>query len=327
MSDSKKSLFKLDKKTTTNFTEQKSFTPVGEFKPLSKNAKDPREGYSAVIRLLPNFTQDQDVEDSAIRVTSFFVSIDEYPELNGVIYSKTNFNERCPLGTLYKKFTDSKSTEDNDKAALFRKTTKYYSYALIVEDENHPENEGKIMIWGFGSKMKDKIEAESKGKNKIKQEINVYDLAVGKNLQILVTGQGQQTSYDKCVFDEQPSPIAIKGKGQIPTIEDEDGTIIIDPDYQELLVKFLLKRPKNLEDYKAQPWDEETLDKVNSLIAYLNGDTPVSNANKAISNAAKPSTNVAREDKPASTTKVQTSTVKSQPKSAADFFSDMDDEE
>jgi hypothetical protein len=333
-----KDLFRLDAKKTTNFTEQKSFVPEGIYKPSTKTAKDAREGYSSIIRLLPNFTQKKEVEDNAIRITTFYVNIEEYPELNGKIFSKTNFAEKCPLGTLYKRLKDSKSSEDNDKCDLFKKSTKYYSYILVIEDENAPDLEGKVLIWEFGIKIKEKIDIEMKGKNRKKESCNVYDLAVGKDLQILITGAGQMTNYDKCVFVEQPSPIFLKGKGVIPTEEDEDGRVIIAQDMQEPLVKFLLKRKKNLEELAPIPWDDEMVDKVNQVMEYLNGSTPIASAKQSIKQVSSKRTVViddeddadAPVEKPKATakasTKVNTSTAKAT-MTANQFFGDLDDED
>jgi hypothetical protein len=59
--------------------------------------------------------------------------------------------------------TNSKNAILQEKAKCLKYSKKYYSYVLVLEDEQQPELVGKIMIFQYGKTIKDKILAEKNG--------------------------------------------------------------------------------------------------------------------------------------------------------------------
>src|SRR5690606_16452654 len=117
----------------------------------------------SVIRFLPNFTKEGKVGQSAIEKITHYVDIKNVKELSGWFDSAKNFNEKCPLTDLYYSMLNSKNAILIEKAKCLKYSKKYYSYVLILEDDQQPELVGKIMIFQYGKTIRDKILAEKTG--------------------------------------------------------------------------------------------------------------------------------------------------------------------
>jgi hypothetical protein len=50
-----------------------------------------------------------------------------------------------------------------DKSKQLKYSKKFYSYVLVIEDEQQPELVGKIMIMQYGKQLKTKISSERNG--------------------------------------------------------------------------------------------------------------------------------------------------------------------
>lgn len=275
-------LFNMDADTGMDFLEKKPVSNDGIYRPQPKNAKDKKKGYRSVVRFLPNLTRDGQLGPSAIEKMIHYVKLSNYPDLGGYYDSMRNFNEKCDLTNTYWQLKNSKSVVDQEKAEQISRSTKYYSYVLILEDENQPDLEGKIMVFPFGYKIKEKINQERTGEI-TGDPCNVYDLANGKDFVLMVKEIGGYTNYDSSQFLQNPSAIKIKGK-EVPT-EEKDGKTTISPKFQEKIKDFLLKREIDLEDFSAVRWDDEIRNKVNKIVSILT-DNPVVGANESIQNAS-----------------------------------------
>jgi hypothetical protein len=256
----------------------------GIYRPNLKNAKDKKKGYRSVIRFLPNLKKDGSLGSNAIEKMLHYVKLPNYDELNGYYDSMKNFGEKCDLTNTYWALKNSNSVVDQEKAELISRTTKYYSYVLIIEDENQPELEGKIMIYNFGYKIKEKIEQERTGEI-TGTPCNVFDLANGKDFVLILKEVGGYNNYDSSQFKSDTSPMKIKGKDgdmkELPTQEAEGGLLAIHEKVRDKAKEFLLNRDNDLEDYEPVRWDDETREKVNKIVSILT-DNPVINAAKSI---------------------------------------------
>jgi hypothetical protein len=252
-----------------------------------KTSKNPTtKGLRVVMRFLPNLSEDGKVGVAAIEKHVHYVKLPNHQHLVGYFDSMRNFNLPCDLTNTYWELKNSKSVIDNEKADLISRSTKYYSYVQILEHETEPDLVGKIMIFPFGIKIKNKINEERTGEITGSQ-VNVYDLANGKDFICIVKEIGGFANYDSSMFKPLQTPIQIVAKDgslkEVPTV-DVNGRKAIDPKFQDKIKEYLLSREVALEDYAPVKWDEETRSKVNEIVSILK-NSPVVAANKAISNA------------------------------------------
>ena len=188
--------------------EKKVLNADGIYRIDLTKVKDKKRGYRSVIRFLPNFTTEGKVGQSAIEKITHYVDIKNLKELSGWFDSPKNFNEKCTLTELYYNMINSKNAILQEKAKCLKYSKKYYSYVLVLEDENQPELVGKIMIFQYGKTIKDKILAEKNGEIS-GVPCNVFDLTNGKDFVMLVkeiqTGDDTYPDYKNSMFKPETS--------------------------------------------------------------------------------------------------------------------------
>jgi hypothetical protein len=285
--------------STMDFLNKKSMSADGLYRPSPKDAKDKQKGYVATIRFLPNVLEDGSLGPSAIEKHVHYANLPDYQELQGYYDSLINFGEKCPLTTLYWKLKNSKNQAEVERAELIGRTTKYYSYILVVEDEQHPEYEGKIMVFPYGFKIKEKINLEKTGENSEGKKCNVFDPANGKDFRLIVKQIGEFPNYDSSSF-RAVSPLKIwdeeKAKFiQVPVEwnEEKQKNVITNAKVQKKVADFLFTHDVKIEDNNPKRWTEEETVKVEKIIEILSGKD-VSFAKDTIS---KSSTNVSSREK------------------------------
>ena len=283
--------------------------------------KDKKKGYRSVVRFLPNLTKEGKVGNLAIEKITHYVDIKNPKELSGFFDSPKNFNEKCALTDLYYQMTNSKNAILQERAKMLKYSKKYYSYVLVLEDEQQPELVGKILIFQYGKTIKDKILAEKNG------EIsgvgcNVFDLSQGKDFVLLVkeiqTGDETYPDYKMSVFKPETTslPMYFKEKGVFKNVPLVEGRV--SSDVQSKIKDFLLDREHDLEEFAAKKLTEEQQAKITEICNFLTGKS--SSGYQTAKTEAKPtSEDFEFEDNFA--------TAGSTPKSTTidddDFFADM----
>jgi len=277
--------------STMDFLNKRNAAADGIYRANLKDATDKSKGYVATIRFLPNVLEDGTLGQSAIEKHVHYAKLPDTPDLQGYYDSLINFGEKCPLTTLYWKLKNSKNQAEVERADLIGRTTKYYSYILVIEDEQHPEFEGKIMVFPYGFKIKEKINNERTGENADNKKCNVFDPANGKDFRLIVKEVGEWPNYDSSQF-RNVSPLKIwnQEKGvfiETPTEWDEDREkfLIKSSKVQSKVMAYLQENDVNLEDNAAKPWTEEDKVKVEKIIAILSGKE-FSMAKESIDNAS-----------------------------------------
>lgn len=244
---------------------------------LSK-CKDKKKGWRSVVRFLPNLTKEGKIGQSAIEKIMHYVDIKNQKELSGWFDSPKNFGEKCPLTDLYYTMQNSKNAILIDKSKQLKYSKKYYSYVLVIEDEQQPELVGKILILQYGKTIKDKISAEKNGEIS-GVPCNVFDLSAGKNFVLIVkeiqTGEETYPDYKMSMFkgDTESLPLYVEGKGfrNTPLVDGK-----IDPAVQGRVKDFLLNRDTELEDFAPKRYTEEQHAKVNEITNFLTGKASAS---------------------------------------------------
>jgi hypothetical protein len=300
--------------------EQKQTNNDGIYRVDLSKTKDKKRGWRSVVRFLPNLTTEGKVGQSAIEKITHYVDIKNPRELSGWFDSPKNFNEKCPLTDLYYQMQNSKNAILIEKSKQLKYSKKYYSYVLVLEDEQQPELVGKIMIMQYGKTIKDKISAERNGEIS-GVPCNVFDLTAGKDFVMVVkeiqTGDETYPDYKMSMFKPEATslPIYFKDKGVFKNAPlNGDGKI--EASVQAKIKDFLLDREINLEDFAPKPLSEEQQSKITEISNFLTGKASTSySSNKPES---KPSSDDFEfEDNfsaPASTTATE---------EEDDFFSDL----
>jgi hypothetical protein len=265
-------------------TERKGGSTNGIYKVDPKKAKDKTVGYKAVIRFLPNLRMDGTLGESAIEKLSHFVNIKGAEDLglNGYYDSPKNFDKSpsnpCPLTKLSFKLKESQNALLAAKARSISYERKYFSYVLVLEDEQQPELVGKIMVFKFGQKIKDKIALENSGEI-TGVRCNVYSPDDGKDFVLKASETKNEkgdlvTTYDLSAF-RPSSPVTIfktnaEGKLVGKKLTVTDGKL--EPKHLEAFVEFMKSREVNIEDHAPKPLTEEQHEKIRRISAYLLGD-------------------------------------------------------
>ena len=283
---------------------------------LSKvSPENKQRGYRAKLRFLPNITDNPDFikayagdkynEDmktglgpsSYEKITHYLRlgEIEGVKHLAGYYDDPTNTNPLTqkpyttekwgPLAKTYFALDKSKNALEQEKAKLIQYSKKYFSYVLVLEDEQQPELVGKIMILSYGKQIKEIIESERNGET-TGVSCNVFSLNKGKDFVLLAkekTWKGDSgkdvtaPDYTKSRFYEDTSSITLPKKDENGNVEKwvevptKDGKIT--KEHQEKIVNFLLSREHNLESFAGTAWDEEKQGKVSEAIDYLTGKT------------------------------------------------------
>jgi hypothetical protein len=251
-----------------------------------EKVKDKKKGWKSVIRLLPNLSKEGKVGQSAIEKITHYVDIKNNKELSGWFDSPKNFpGEKCPLTDLFYQMKNSKNAILVEKAECLKYSKKYYSYCLIIEDEQQPELVGKIMIFQYGKQISEKIKAEMNG-DISGEQCNVFDLSAGKDLTLIVKETGGTDSYpdyNSSAFKPNTSSLPIYNEEKrtfknVPLVEGN-----IDSKFRNTVKDFLLNREHDLEGFGPKKLTDEQHAKISEISNYLTGkaSSSLSKANAA----------------------------------------------
>lgn len=242
-----------------------------------KLVKDKKKGWKSVVRFLPNLTKDGKVSQSAIEKITHYVDIKDPKELCGWFDSPKNFGEECPLSKLYYTMKNSKNAVLVEKSAMLKYSKKYYSYVLVIEDEQQPDLVGQILIMQYGKTIKDKISAEKNGEIS-GVPCNVFDLSKGKDFVLVVkdiqTGDITYPDYKMSMFKPEVSTISLysKEKSMFKNAPiNAEGKF--DPKVQGMIKDFLLDREHDLEEFSAKHLTEEQQAKITEISNFLTNKT------------------------------------------------------
>ena len=175
-------------KEEMSFLNKKTKNQDGIYRPTLEEASDPKVGYKSKIRFLRNLTRSGKVGPASVEKHVHYVAhgpFDSYPELTGYYDCERNYKDKCDLCGMYWKLKKSKNQADVEKAELLSRNTKYYSYVMILEDQQHPELVGKILVFPYGYKIKEKINLENTGEV-TGVPCNVFDFAKGKDFTLII---------------------------------------------------------------------------------------------------------------------------------------------
>lgn len=106
----------------------------------------------------------------------------------------------------------------------------------IVQDQANPGNEGRVMLFKFGSKIMDIISSALNPKFQDEQSLNAFDPWTGANFKLKIVKKDNQTNYDKSSFD---APSKLGSDAEIEKI------------YEKIIDISEFVDPKNFKSYDA----------------------------------------------------------------------------
>lgn len=226
-----------EKKSTTEF--------------YSPSADKGRDGvYKALIRFLPN------VHNPALsKVMKYYVWLEDPA-------TKEGFSVDCPstvgkksiLKDVYWKLKKSESVRDQELAQeSFGRVETYYSLVQILKDPNQPELEGKIMVFKYGSKINQKIEAQLKPE--FGSPVNPFDLFEGRVFALQIVKKMKWNNYDQCEFMGDRTPLELDGKPIQKTKED-----------MQRVTDWLKAESTDISRYAYKEWDDDLTNRVLDVI-------------------------------------------------------------
>jgi hypothetical protein len=241
-------IFNLDADAfVTKSSQQSGGKDLEFYKPYPEDGKD--GVYKSLIRFVPN-----SANPAKSKIHKYYVYLNDP-------VSGNSFSVDCPstvgkksiLKDLFWKLKNSHSAADQELAKKFSRKEDYYSLVQIVQDKNKPELEGKIMIFKFGKKINDLIEAQLQPE--YGDPCNPYDLFEGREFAVHVRKVGEWNNYDLCSFVGEKTAIKVSGS---PMKKNQDD--------MKTILEYLNEGPKNLTSFDYKDWDDEVTEKVMGVI-------------------------------------------------------------
>ena len=297
-------IFNLDAESLVTPVKKEGSKDLEFYKPYPEDGKD--GVYKALIGFVPNAS-----EPTKSKIHKYYVYLQDPSTGNGFsVDCPSTVGKKSILKDIFWKLKNSHSAADQELAKSFSRKEDYYSLIQIVQDKNRPETEGKIMIFKFGKKLNDMIEAQIKPE--YGAPANPFDLFEGKLFSVHARKVGEWNNYDLCSFVGEKCPIEVEGKKMEKNQEDMDA-----------IVEYLKTGPQNLASFDYKDWDNETTEKVMSIIRNTVPDGRL--VNEIISGAGL-STNVSSAEpttksndffNEASSTSVGSTSTKAQPNTSS----------
>lgn len=114
----------------------------------------------------------------------------------------TTVGKKCPVCDHNVALWNSGIESDKNTARSHARRTSYLTNVLVIKDGLHPENEGKVFIWGMGKKLFEKAKAIINPPAEFGEEgRNPWDLFSGIELRLKCKMVGGFPNYDASVFE------------------------------------------------------------------------------------------------------------------------------
>ena len=264
------------------------------YKPTADQGKDGT--YRALVRFVPN---PKNPSKSIVRKYIYWL---EDGNGNGSYYdSPSTVGDTCPVQDLFFKLRNSDSAVDRKMSENLKRREVFYSLLQIIKDPNNPDMEGKVKVFKYGYKVKQKIDEELNPQ--FDTPTQVFDIFEGKNFELVITKQGGYNAYDSSKFQGKTSAMTVSGK----EIENNAG------DKQKVMD--LLSEAPDLSAFDYKKWDDDTRNKVEGLLQQYRSPGSA----KAV--VSSPSTSTSA---PKAEVKEKTTSVESESSDLNDFLEGLD---
>lgn len=227
--------------------------PQGNANLYSPSYDKAKDGvYKSKIRFLPNVN---DPRHPMMRKYVYYLQ-DLNNESGFYVDSPSTIGEKCIIQDTFFKLRNSTSAADKELSDKLKRKEFWYSAVQIIQDKQFPELEGKIMIFRYGFKIKQKIDEQLKPVVEDEDPNNPFDLFEGKVFNLVVCKKDGFANYDSSKFASSGSAIVIDGK----EMSDDD-------DDKETIVEYLKENTPDFNEFKFKPWDDDLKKKVIKVLS------------------------------------------------------------
>jgi hypothetical protein len=123
----------------------------------------------------------------------------------------TTIGKKCPLCAANNELWNTGTEESQTQARNRKRKLHYISNILVVEDPNHPENNGKVFLFKYGKKIHEKVIKKMQPVSTRETPVNPFHPVEGANLILRIktvgVGKDRFPNYDDSTF-EAPSAIS-----------------------------------------------------------------------------------------------------------------------
>ena len=251
-----------------------------DYKPAPSKGKGGT--YKSIIRFIPWY---KDPKHGSIQEKWTCWLVNPLSQKGRYVDCPSSVGKPSPLQDMYWKLKKSESVSQQKKADVFSRRHNYASLIQVIKDENAPELEGKILIWRYGVKIWEKINAELKPV--IGPADDPFNILNGKAFALYITQKGEWPNYDNSKFLETHRiPLVI------PNVE-EDGKLvpILETTDKEVVFNYVKDNSPDLAKYGYMEWDQDTHDYVNMVIQAVTGQANESANYAEVQNSLKTADN------------------------------------
>lgn len=176
-------------------SEKKEFGPDERFWKLSRGDDDTG---TAIIRLLVDenrvpfvkvFHHQFSVYDPTKQKKRWF--IEPSPQTIGL---------PCPVSERWQELYNEGTQEAKEKAKMFARKIKYVTNIKVINDPANPDNNGKVFLWEFGTKLLDKFLAKmNPGADDLAlgiKPVELYNPIAGANIMLKIKKSAGFFNYD-----------------------------------------------------------------------------------------------------------------------------------
>ena len=255
---------------TENSNYEALFKPNVEVRePSSRNAEeytpsaDKGQGgiYKAIIRFVPWY---KDPTHGSIQEKWVAWLEDPITQKGRSVDCPSSVGKPSPLQDMYWKLKKSDNVSMQKKADIFSRRHTFASLIQVIKDQQQPELEGKILVYRYGVKIWEKINAELKPL--IGEKHDPFDILQGKAFALVITKVSGFNNYDQSKFlsgQNERIPLCIPKGGKLNPISEQSNK-------QEVFT-WVKDNSPDLGKYSFQEWDNDTYDYVNHVITAVTG--------------------------------------------------------
>ena len=130
--------------------------------------------------------------------------------------SLTTIDQQDPVSEANSELWNSGIDSNKQIARDRKRRLQYISNIYVVQDQAHPENEGKVFLFKYGKSIFDMIQAAGEPQFEDETPVNVFNLYNGANFKLKARKADGFVKYDKSTFEE--SSQWLKDEGEMETL-------------------------------------------------------------------------------------------------------------